>query len=69
MAVYIICHASVTALLIGAFEAIGYLLERLGEPKLFDVVPLRYCIDAMDACVLVVFLVFGVAAAVINFKG
>ena len=68
IAVYIVCHTAVAMLLIGGIEAIAYLLRRLGEPKLFDVVPLRYCFDAMDACILVVFFVSGVMAAVNSFK-
>lgn len=68
ISLYIACHTFVAALIIGANESIAYLIKRLGDPKLFDVVPLRFCFDAVDACILLVFFVFGVAAAVINFK-
>jgi hypothetical protein len=40
----------------------------LHDLKLFDWVPLGYVVDAMDACVLVVFLAFAVIDAVSVFR-
>ena len=44
-------------------------LLQLGDPKLFDIVPLRYVFDGMDVGIIIAFLVFGTIEAVIVFKG
>jgi len=43
-------------------------LNWLGEPKLFDWIPLSYVFDAMDATALAVFITFGVVEAIRVFR-
>lgn len=62
-ALHIAWHTFVALCLIGAIELIAYVLEQTGDHKLFDVVPLRYFFDAMDVCILLAFLVFGMIGA------
>ena len=40
----------------------------MGDPKLFDRIPVKYIFDAMDVFVLVVFVVFGTAEAYVVFQ-
>ena len=48
----------------GAITIVRLGLARIGDPKLFDWVPIRYAFDAMEATVLLVFLVVGLTEAV-----
>jgi hypothetical protein len=65
---YIAAHALVACVLIGAIELIQLLILRAGDPKLFDIVPLRYIFDGMDLAILLAFLVVGTIEAVRVFR-
>jgi hypothetical protein len=65
---YIAAHAVVAMILIGAIELIQGLILRVGDPKLFDIVPLRYIFDGMDLAILLAFLVLGTLEAVAVFR-
>jgi hypothetical protein len=54
----------VAVVLVGAIEFIQKLILRLGDPKLFDIVPLRYIFDGMDLA----FLVIGTLEAIAVFR-
>ena len=65
---YVAAHLLVAAALIGAIYAIQLLLRYIGDPKLFDWIPIRYIFDAMDAGILVAFIVFGIVDAILVFR-
>ena len=65
---YVAAHALVAVVLVGAIEFIQKLILRLGDPKLFDIVPLRYIFDGMDLAILVAFLVIGTLEAIAVFR-
>jgi hypothetical protein len=65
---YIAAHALVAVVLVGAIEFIQKLILRLGDPKLFDIVPLRYIFDGMDLAILLAFLVIGTLEAIAVFR-
>lgn len=65
---YIAAHAGVAILLLGAIHVIQWLVIKAGDPKLFDVIPLRYIFDGMDLGILIAFLVLGTREAVRVFK-
>jgi hypothetical protein len=66
---FIAAHALVAMLLIGVIALIQWLVLRLGDPQLFDTIPLRYVFDGMDLGILVAFVVVGTIHAVIVFRG
>jgi hypothetical protein len=61
---YIAAHGLVTILLIAVIHGIQWLVILAGDPKLFDVIPLRYILDGMDLGLLLVFVVLGTTEAV-----
>jgi hypothetical protein len=65
---YVAAHALVAVVLVGAIEFIQKLILRLGDPKLFDIVPLRYIFDGMDLAILLAFLVIGTLEAIAVFR-
>ena len=66
--VFILCHALVASLLIGAIQFVQWLVILTGDHKLFDVIPLRYIFDAMDAGILIAFVVLGTLESVRVFR-
>ena len=67
-ACYLIAHAVVAILLIGVITLVQHVLRLDGDPKLFDVIPLRYIFDVVDVAILVLFLIFGTLEGVQVFK-
>jgi hypothetical protein len=65
---YFAAHVLIAAALIGAIYVIQWLLVQIGDPKLFDWIPIRYIFDAMDFGILVAFVVFGVVEAFLVFQ-
>jgi hypothetical protein len=65
---YIAAHGLVTILLIAVIHGIQWLVILAGDPKLFDVIPLRYILDGMDLGLLLVFVVLGTTEAVRVFR-
>lgn len=65
---YIVAHVIVAVVLIGAVELVQELILKVGDPKLFDIVPLRYIFDGMDLGILLAFLVIGTLEAIDVFK-
>jgi hypothetical protein len=65
---FFVAHVIVALVFIGGIELIQLALLKLGDPKLFDILPLRYIFDAMDLAILVAFLVLGTVEAVTVFK-
>lgn len=65
---FIAAHALVAMLLLGVIALLQWLVLQLGDPKLFDRIPLRYVFDGMDLGILVAFVVIGTIEAVIVFK-
>lgn len=65
---FIIAHLMVALLFVGAIYLIEELLERLGDPKLFDRFPLRYIFDAIDLGILAVFGFLGLIEAYFVFR-
>jgi hypothetical protein len=66
---YLLAHTLVAVTIIAVIEAIRAVIEWFGNPKLFDFLPLRYIFDAVDVSILTVFLIFGTAEAIREFKG
>jgi hypothetical protein len=66
---FIAAHALVALVLIGVIALIQRLILQLGDPKLFDMIPLRYIFDGMDLGILAAFLVLGSVEAVNVFRG
>jgi len=55
-------------LLLGVVALIQWLVLKLGEPKLFDIIPLGYIFDSMDLAILIAFIVLGTLEAVMVFR-
>jgi hypothetical protein len=66
--VFILCHAVVASLLIGAVQFIQWVVVLTGDHKLFGVIPLRYVFDGMDLAILLAFVVLGTLEAVTVFR-
>jgi len=60
---YLAAHVLVACLIIGAISLIKLLIVEIGDPLLFDWVPIRYVFDAMDAGILISFALFGAIEA------
>jgi len=58
----------VTLVLIGSTRLIAAALERVGDPKVFDTVPVRYLFDLMDVVFIVIFIFGSALSAVRAFK-
>jgi hypothetical protein len=65
---FIAAHAIVAMLFLGVIALLQWLVLQLGDPKLFDTIPLRYIFDGMDLGILLAFLIFGTIEAVLVFK-
>jgi hypothetical protein len=65
---FIAAHAVVAMLLLVVVASIQWLVLQLGDPKLFDVIPIRYIFDGMDLAILVAFIVLGTVEAVLVFR-
>jgi hypothetical protein len=59
----------VALVFIGVITLFQWLLLSLGDPKLFDIVPVRFLFDGMDVAIFVAFLVFGTLEAINVFRG
>lgn len=68
LSLYICCHTFVALVLIGATRVPAIALERMGDPLLFDTIPMRYLIDVMDLGIILTFIVFGTLSAVRVFR-
>ncbi len=64
---YVAAHLFVAVLLIGTIYAIQYCILLIGDPKLFDIIPLRFIFDGMDLGILAAFLIFGTYEAILVF--
>ena len=67
-ATYLVAHAGLALLMVGLISLVQWTLNRNGDPKLFDVLPLRYIFDAIDLLILATFMIFGTAEAVQAFR-
>ena len=56
---YLAAHLLVTLVLLAGIEVVRWALVSLHDPKLFDVVPLRYVFDVMDVGLLLTFIIMG----------
>ena len=65
---FIAAHALVAMLLLGVVALIQWLVLKLGEPKLFGIIPLGYIFDSMDLAILIAFIVLGTLEAVMVFR-
>ena len=61
-------HACLAIVIIVLISLVRAALNWLGEPKLFDWIPLSYVFGAMDATALAVFITFGVVEAIRVFR-
>ena len=66
---FIAAHALVAMLLLGVVALLQRLVLLLGDPKLFDKIPLRYIFDGMDLGILLAFVIIGTVEAVTVFRG
>ena len=64
----LVAHAGLALLMVGLISLVQWALNRDGDPKLFDVLPLRYIFDAIDLLILATFMIFGTAEAVQVFR-
>ena len=69
LAMDLFAHLFVALVLIGAIEGAQMALHAAGDPKLLDLVPIRYIFDAMDLALLALFFVFGTVSMYRAFKG
>ena len=65
---FIASHALIAVVLIVAISAVKGAIGWFGDTKLFGVLPLGYLFDAMDAAILLVFMVFGLIEAIRVFR-
>jgi hypothetical protein len=65
---YVIAHAFVAMLVIAAIGIVQGFLSFIGDPKLFDKVPIRYIFDGMDVAILVGFFALTALEAVWVFR-
>jgi hypothetical protein len=65
---FIAAHALIACILIGSIQVVQMLVFAIGDPKLFDTVPLRYIFDGMDLGILVAFIVLGTVEAIAVFQ-
>jgi O-antigen ligase len=66
---YLAAHVIVASTLISAIYVVQLLLIYVGDPKLFDLVPIRFIFDAMDGFILIAFVAFGTIEAIRVFQG
>lgn len=62
-AAYFTVHIAIALLIIEGIYLIKLALAWMGDPRLFNFVPISYIFDAMDIFVLLVFIVFGTREA------
>jgi len=67
-AAFFAAHLISALMIIGGIYVVQTLLMYMGDPKLFDRIPVKYIFDAMDVFVLVVFVVFGTGEAYVVFQ-
>ncbi len=67
-ATYIGCHTIVTLVLIASTRVVALVLDRSGDPKVFDYVPFRFFFDLMDVVFVVIFMAGSALSAVRVFK-
>jgi hypothetical protein len=67
-ALFIIVHIFLALLIIAGIYAIQRGLLAIGDPRLFDLLPLRYIFDIADVCVLAAFVLFGCSEAYFMFR-
>lgn len=67
-AIYIAAHTATALLLIIAIDTVSAWLSNAGDPKLWDLVPVRYLFDTMDLAILIVFIWYGTAEAIRAFR-
>lgn len=65
---FVAAHLIVALILIGAIYIVQVFLLSVGDPKLFDRIPVRYLFDAMDLFILLEFVVFGTIDACYEFS-
>jgi hypothetical protein len=65
---FIAAHAIVALLLLAVIVTIQWVVLRVGDPKLFDKIPLRYIFDGMDLGILAAFVILGTAEAIAVFR-
>ncbi len=67
-AAYLVAHALLALLIIGLIAAVQHVLALDGDPKLLDILPMRYIFDAMDLLILATFMIFGTIEVVRAFR-
>ena len=64
---FFVAHLAVALLIVGGIYLIQSALSYLGNPLLFDVIPIKYVFDALDIFVVIEFVVFGTMEAYVVF--
>jgi hypothetical protein len=67
-AVFLAVHVVLALIIIAGLYAVQLGLIAIGDPKLFDIIPVRYIFDAMDVGVLIAFCLFGGMEAYLLFQ-
>jgi hypothetical protein len=65
---YVLAHAFVAVLLIAAIGIVQEFLYLIGDPRLFDKIPIRYIFDGMDVAILVGFFALTALEAIWVFR-
>ena len=65
---YVAAHGLVTIVLLAVIVGIQWIVIAIGDPKLFDWIPLRYLFDVMSLGIMFCFLVFGTLEAIRVFR-
>lgn len=63
IACFLVAHLLVASVMIGIVQVIERLLLTEGDPRLFDLMPLRYIFHGMDVVILLIFTICGSADA------
>ncbi len=61
---FLVAHALLALLLIGAIAVVKRAVIWDGDPKMFDFLPIRYIFDGVDLLLLATFMVFGTNEAI-----
>ena len=58
VALCVASHTGLALFVIAMIHLVAIGLHDIGDPKLFDIMPIRYVFDFMDALVLLMFIVY-----------
>ena len=56
---YVLCHLAVVVVIIGSIEIVRYLVHLIGNPMLYDKVPIGYIFDTVELGIIVPFIILG----------